>query len=197
VARAQQLFADTGWQRAPDGPLLNVAGEQLTIPWQVVPGDTEFENLGNAVMAYWKQMGVESAVTVLGAAQARQLGVSATFPGATVSGGDTTLANQRTWWHSSGIPREENRFTGSNTAGWVNPQADQLLDRLVASLSEQAQQDDLVELAKLWTNDLPVLPMWLSVEVVSISSRVQGAAPRPLSGPVNFTLWNIHEWDVN
>jgi hypothetical protein len=67
---------------------------------------------------------------------------------------------------------------------------------MLAALTDRDQQEMLVEFARVWSADLQVLPVWLNMEVVTVSSRVSGAQPRPISSPAHVTIWNLHEWDI-
>ncbi len=194
--RAAQLLGELGWRRGTDGVLTNAAGERLVLPWQLEAGDPELANLLAAVSAQWGQLGIEVQPSTLSRAAVRTPEAQATFPGVAPAGGDTTLQNLRIWWHSSAIPRAENRWTGNNRAGWANPQADALLEDFGRQLLPERQQAILVELADLWARELPALPLWFQVETVAIAQRVRNAHPRGNSGGAFATLWNIAEWEV-
>jgi peptide/nickel transport system substrate-binding protein len=196
ATRGSQLLADLGWRRGSDGELANAAGERLVLPWQLESGDQELANLHAALSAQWGRLGITLEPTILSRAAARSPEAQATFPGLAPAGGDTTIQNLRLWWHSSAIPRPENRWTGNNRAGWANPRADALLDELYRQLVPERQQEMLVEIAQLWANDLPALPLWFQVETVAISSRLRNAYPRPNSSGAFATLWNVAEWEL-
>lgn len=194
--RAAQLLADLGWRRGADGVLVSAIGERLDVPWHLTTGDTEVDNLTAAIPAQWKALGIEVHVTPLSRTVAREPEVAANFPGVTLQASDTTVQSMRLWWHSSFIPRPETRWTGNNRAGWANPRADTLLDEFYVTLSDSRRQDLLVEIARLWAQDLPALPIWFQAQTVAIASRVQNASPRPNSGTINNTLWNVADWDI-
>src|SRR5207249_3794544 len=98
----------------------------------------------------------------------------------------TTIESLYRRWHSRGIGREETRFVGENTAQWSNPEADRLLERLLGILSPQERESALVQVAKLFTDDLPALPLYYVPEPVAIHKSLRNARPRPMgSGQYN------------
>ena len=52
-----------------------------------------------------------------------------------------------------------------------------------------------VEFVKLYTRDLPYLPMFYSPEILAIKKGINGITPRIESGGNNMNTWNMHTWD--
>ena len=89
------------------------------------------------------------------------------------------------------VPSEENAWAGQNETGWCNPdydkiskQADNTLERAEAlPLYQQAQE--------MFTENLPVMPLFARVKVMGTSPDVVNFAPNPT---VNSETWNIETW---
>jgi hypothetical protein len=66
--------------------------------------------------------------------------------------------------HSLCVPTAATSWEGSNVSRWRNSRADELLDQLVTATSFQAQLDLLIELQKLFTENIPMLPLFYRPE---------------------------------
>ncbi len=89
------------------------------------------------------------------------------------------------------VPSEENAWAGQNQTGWCNPeydqiakQADNTLERADAlPLYHQAQQ--------IFSEAVPVLPLFARVKVMATTPDVVNFAPNPT---INAETWNIETW---
>ena len=66
--------------------------------------------------------------------------------------------------HSLCIPTVATGWEGNNISHWRNARADDMLDQLATAASFEAQLDLLVELQKLFTEELPMLPLFYRPE---------------------------------
>jgi peptide/nickel transport system substrate-binding protein len=88
-------------------------------------------------------------------------------------------------------PSEENSWAGQNETGWCSPeydkiskQADNTLERAKAlPMYHQAQQ--------IFSENLPVLPLFARVKVMATTPDVVNFMPNPT---VNAETWNIETW---
>lgn len=89
------------------------------------------------------------------------------------------------------VPSEENAWAGQNQTGWCDPvydqiakQADNTLERADAlPLYHQAQQ--------IFSEAVPVLPLFARVKVMATTPDVVNFAPNPT---INAETWNIESW---
>ena len=107
----------------------------------------------------------------------------------------TNLASLWRRWHSSQIPREATRFIGDNEAEWNNPAADRLLDSVNGTVDLRQMEPHLVDLAKVFSDDLPVLPIYFTVEPVAIHKSLRNARPRPNSSGDHTITWDAYQWE--
>ena len=63
-------------------------------------------------------------------------------------------------------------------------------------LVQRGRRDDLVvEFVRLFTQDLPHLPLNYSTEVTTVRAGLTGVYPRNESGAENTRTWNAHLWE--
>jgi len=193
--RALALFQEAGWRRGSDGVLTNDAGERFEVTYRVSASEREHQRIQAAVANYWAGVGIRThmdnvAESIASSAQERAL-----FMGVAHQGGGTTIASLFRRWHSTYIPRPENRFIGDNVANWGNPDADRLLDELERTFMLPDMERVLVNLAKTFTDDMPVLPLYYNPEPVAIHQSLKNARPRPNSSGQHSTTWSAHLWE--
>ena len=69
------------------------------------------------------------------------------------------------------------------------------VDELNTIIPEARATDLQVEFVKLFTRDLPYLPLYYRLEWLAIRKGVTGITPRIESGGQNMNTWNMHLWD--
>jgi peptide/nickel transport system substrate-binding protein len=191
---ALALFRAAGWQLGADGVLANEAGDRFELTFRVQANNQEQIRVQGAVGAYWKEIGVRTTYEAVPRALWSPQD-TARFTGVSVAGGSTTVAALFRRWHSSFIPTAENRYLGDNLARWSHPHADRLLDRIETAFDPQEKEAMLVDLATLFTEELPCLPLYYQAEPVAIHGSLRNVRPRPNSSGQNNTTWDCHQWE--
>jgi len=193
--QALALMEQAGWQRGSDGVLANAAGQRFEIGYRGSAINQEALRVQAAVAKYWSDIGVRVAIENVGEPVFRDLVEHAKYPGVSQRSNGTTVATLFRRWHSSYIPSPENRYTGDNLWFWNNPEADRLLEQLDRSFTPAQVDDTLVQLAKFFTDELPVLPLYYTPEAVAIHHSLKNARPRPNSSGQNGTTWSCFNWE--
>jgi ABC-type transport system substrate-binding protein len=120
-------------------------------------------------------------------AQAQSGQARAQFPGLFTSGGgsgETLLANLST----AGIPREANRWTGSNRGAWSHPEYDRLYEAFNTTLDRAERNRQVIAMMKIFTEELPDFALYFQP---SITAHVAG-----IRGPEGSGAgWNVHTWE--
>jgi peptide/nickel transport system substrate-binding protein len=195
--QANQLLDAAGWQRAADGVRVNGQGDRMVIEYRAVSGDREQEAIRLAVRDFWSQVGVGIDIQNVTSQQSRDPAYRNRWAGVAQLGGNVNVAEWELRWHTRNVPTEANRWTGNNPSRWSNPQADAILDELGTVNLARPRQDDLVmQFVKLWTDQVPALPLVYNTDIVPVATRVTGIVPRSITGINSFFNWNVHEWDV-
>ncbi|HEX6290878.1 MAG TPA: peptide ABC transporter substrate-binding protein [Herpetosiphonaceae bacterium] len=93
-------------------------------------------------------------------------------------------------WSCNAVPLQENGFTGNNFSGWCFEAAEWPLRRANSTLDERARAQDYLKHQQLWTQEVPVIPLFQRPIAVIAHPRMQGVQPDPLA-PVT---WNVDQW---
>lgn len=193
---ALALMQAAGWQRGSDGVLANEAGDRFEISYRAPSGHLEYLNVQGAIGDFWKEIGVRTTFETMPRNLYTDNQEVAKYLGVSVLGGSTTVAALYRRWHSTFIPTAENRFLGDNLPRWNNAQADRLLERLESTFEEREKEARLVELAKLFTNELPCLPLYYQAEPIAVHKSLKNARPRPNSSGQHSTTWDCYQWEL-
>jgi peptide/nickel transport system substrate-binding protein len=86
----------------------------------------------------------------------------------------------------------ENRWNGTNFGGWSNLDYDRLAQQLAGSLDQSERADLMVKMAKLISDELPVVPLYYSLDVIAHVAALRGVEPSP-DGAIG---WNVEKWEL-
>ena len=194
-AKAKQLFMEAGWKPGPDGTLVNGKGERFAVDGVTEAGNKELEQVQAATIAHWKAVGVEVQIKNVTRRQIADEERRANPP--TLQWRERNNSDEYfyTQLSSANIPKAEDKYAGQNFAGWNNPRADEITNRLEEILLQPGARLLKAELMRLLSQDLPWLPLYYFSEHVTVRSNVKGVEPRQAAGVRNATVWNIHRWE--
>jgi peptide/nickel transport system substrate-binding protein len=189
-ARAQQLLADVGWRRGPDGLLRNERGEEIVLPFSTTAGVGEREQLQAVIANMWKTVGF--GIVIENAPASIQSDPSYQFPTTDLSGIGTEF--------ESNIPRIDgrNRRTpqnprGANVWGYSNDEVDVLIDRWLRTFDRGEQIEIEAAVIHRVSEDLPILPINYRVEAIAVARGIDGVPIRGAKAASTNT-WNIETW---
>lgn len=172
AVRATRELADIGWQRAVDGRLLNQAGEQVQIDLRGSAGSTKETNF---VAQLWRQtLGMDVAEETVPTARQQDREYRAKFPGLEFrsSNGDNVFS----LFDSRARPTAENRWVGGNPTSYVNPAYDRLLESFFSAFEQPQQAAVIKEMSEILASDLPILPMYVRVDLAPVRKGVRALA---------------------
>lgn len=195
-ARSRQLLEDAGWQTGIDGILINGQGQRFVIDGRTTDAEGEVGRVQLTNAADWRRAGIQVNINNISSQLDATPEYRNQWTGAYWASWNLVLEDLRGQWHTSVIPRPENRFAGGNRARWSNPRADALIEEMAVTLDDRAWDSNLVEIARLWTSELPHIPLYYINEVVTYGKGISGVAPRSETGSDNTVTWNVHEWDT-
>ena len=99
--------------------------------------------------------------------------------------------NREDYMNSRNIPSEKNGGVGNNYPGYRNARVDELSTKGASTIDEKARKPIYCELQQIWTDELPVLPLFQRVSQMIARARLQNFKPTPSSTP---ETWNVYEW---
>jgi peptide/nickel transport system substrate-binding protein len=94
-------------------------------------------------------------------------------------------------YYCTEIPSEENSWAGQNETGWCNPEYDRVGKQASSTLEREASLPLYAEAQRIFTDELPVLPLFARVKVMATAQNVVNFAP---NATVNSELWNVETW---
>jgi len=93
-------------------------------------------------------------------------------------------------WSCAGVPDEANNWTGNNFAGWCFFEANEAINTATTSLDPSEQVTAYIRQQQLFTQELPVLPLFQRIDVLIARPGLTGWQLDPTAP---FT-WNISSW---
>jgi peptide/nickel transport system substrate-binding protein len=198
-ARARELLREAGYAPGPDG-IMRKGNQRLSLKYYTVVGNQMRLLTSQIAQANLKDVGIEVQLEYLPIAE--MFATAATSPGPLTA--RTFDIGQYAWsapedpsttrnlYHSSAIPSRDNSYVGQNYPGFRDPRNDELLTLAANSLDTEARTQWYAEQQKLWTEALPVIPLFARTNVHATKRSVQNYRPGPTSTvPVT---WNSHDW---
>ncbi len=101
-------------------------------------------------------------------------------------------SDPRGWerWSCAGVPNASNGWTGNNFPGWCFYEADKAIRVATTSLSREERAAAYLRQQQLFTQEIPVLPLFQRVDLVLANPSLTGVGADPTAP---FT-WNIATW---
>jgi peptide/nickel transport system substrate-binding protein len=185
LRRAEQLMGEAAYAKSADGTYVGRAGRFATELMVIAQPQNEAEM--SIMAAGWRQAGFDIREAILPAAQAQSGQVRASFSGLFTSGGGSgegLLANLA----SSGIPRAENRWTGSNRGAWSNPEYDRLFEAFNTTLDRRERNRQVIDMMRIFTAELGAFSLYFQPAIAAHVAALRGPE---LSG----AGWDVQLWE--
>lgn len=93
-------------------------------------------------------------------------------------------------WSCRAVPAETNNWTGNNFSGWCFRNADRAIRVAATSWNREERLQAYRQQQQLFTQELPVLPLFQRLVVTLMSPGLRGVHPDP-TAPIT---WNIATW---
>ena len=195
-AEALRLLAESGWKRGPDEALRNDRGEPLTLTLVTIAGDKLRSQVAEVIQAQWSELGMEVKISP----QSARLLFSETLarsnlpPGGVaiwrwvVGSEDAHYAN--TLWK----PKDEHNLDHLlKKSPWGRVRRNiELIEQAVKTVDPEERYALLREQQEIWAEELPSLPLYWHVRVVTVERSLQGYDPHPFAE----IGWNVEQWDI-
>lgn len=191
--RAKTLLAEAGWTEMRGGIRYNKAGERLTFALMTTAGNRTRELIQQIVQSQWRRVGVDARI--LNQPARVFFGTTVTrrkFDGvalfAWISAPESV---PRSTLHSKFIPTAANNWSGQNSTGFRNAEADTLIDRIERELDREKRKALWHRLQVLYAEELPALPLFFRADGYVLPPWLEGVVPT--GHQYSSTLW-IEQW---
>lgn len=191
--RARKLLEEAGWTEIRGGIRHNKAGERLTFALMTTAGNRTRELVQQIIQSQWRQIGVDARI---------QNQPARVFFGTTVTqrkfDGLALFAwisepesVPRATLHSRFIPTAANNWSGQNTTGFRNAEADRLIDAIERELDREKRRALWHRLQLVYAEELPALPLFFRADGYVLPHWLHGV--EPTGHQYSTTLW-IETW---
>lgn len=181
LRRSEQLMNEAGLFKGADG--LYASPTQGRLNWEsMVFAGAENEAVNSVLSNMWRRVGFDMTETVLPASMVsdREFRAHHRTMFTSDSGSLQSLG-------TAGIPTAQNRWTGSNRGSWSNPEYDRIVELYETSLDREQRIGHMIELARIYSEDLPSTPIFYRVTATPHHTCLAG----PSDDVTDIHLW---EW---
>lgn len=185
--QARQLLDEAGLVRGADGRYFASAGEPFGFEFGfILQANNERENA--IFVDSLQRLGVNAVSQPLSSVQLRDPHARVSFSGAFTAGASNLLDHTR-----DEIPTAEKRWQGKNRGGWENPEFNRLASLFITTLEPAERTRIIVSVARIFSQELPGIPHYLSTSPVAWTSRLANVPSG--TGPGIEPLALIHRWE--
>jgi peptide/nickel transport system substrate-binding protein len=187
--RVEQLMSEAGLTKGGDGYYQSPSEGRLH--WEIkTSGSVDNETEISILASTWRTKGFDFQQAILPAALAQDGQARATFP-TLYSFGTAGTEIMLSGMNTAGIPRADNRWTGSNRGGWSNAEFDRLSETLTLTLEPDRRAQLVAQMAGIFSREMVAIPLYFYGYPVAATSNVVGLGP--VVQETTFE-WNIHQW---
>jgi peptide/nickel transport system substrate-binding protein len=187
--RAQQLMEEAGYAKGSDGFFTGSNGQHVQFSLTSSAG-TKNESEAATYVDSLRKAGFSANQRILPAAQIADPEVRATLPGLQVRG----VGHQLVTYTSEQVPGPNNRWRGENRGGWSNADYDHFFDVYSSTLAERDRINAVVQMNRLLTEEVPVIPHYFGAEVNAHVAGVKGPIARQAPTTSGAFLY-VHTWE--
>ncbi len=189
--RAAALLDSVGWRRGGDGILVKATGERFDMELRS-SGTSEFERIFTLMKRDYGQLGIELSLLSFGG-RIQDPSIQAYFPGMLQTGFPFNFPTFGNRWQSRNVDGPENRFSGGNRSGYINPALDTVLDNLERAIRPQDEARLYGDAWRILTEEMAVMSLYFVPQSVAVRKGITGALPKNPSG---LPTWRVQTWDV-
>lgn len=193
--KAASFLDEAGYKKGASG-YLEKDGKRLSLSIMTTAQNKTREIVEVFIQEQLKKLGIEVTITneparVFFGETLRKR----SFPGMAMFAWTSSPDNPpRSILHSSEIPTEKNAWNGQNVPGWRNARNDQILEAVYREFDPQKRKALMVEQQKLYTDDLPVLPICMRADIAVIPANLSGFR---ITGHQFHSTMTIEDWKLN
>jgi peptide/nickel transport system substrate-binding protein len=191
--KAAALLDAAGWRLGADGWRHDAHGNRLIVSLMTTADNRTRALVSEIMQAYWRRIGVDvrlklqPARVFFGRTVAHRL-----FPGlAMYAWISAPGSSPRSTLSSKMIPTKANGWSGQNSPGFRDPEADRLIDAIETELDPVKRKALWKRLQQIYADQLPALPLYFRANAFVIPRWLKGIRPTGHLAP--STLW-VEDW---
>lgn len=179
-ASGNQILEDVGWIDHDNNPstprqalgVTNVPAETPLVLNYITSSATQRHQVAEIFAQSLAECGIGLAVNYLNASDFYAQGPTGPLFGrqfdlAEYAMGVNSLEPQCSWFTSSQIPSEENRWVGTNVSGYQNPIFDAACEKALQTVSTDPEYAFHQEAQAIFAADVPSIPLYLRLKVAA------------------------------
>lgn len=190
-AKAKALLAEAGYTPGSDG-ILQKGGKRLSFTFMTTSGNRVRESVQQVLQTMWKAVGIEVQLTT----QPARVYFGDTLPSrkfelamyAWVFGPESDCEGLYT---GDTIPGPGGTGSGQNFPGYKNDEVTRICHAVPSELDEVKRASMLRRMQELFTDDVPVIPLYLRADFVSHKPGLTPFLPTGAGMPIT---WNAQQW---
>lgn len=193
--KAIALLEEAGWTPGADGVRVK-NGKKLELNIMTTADNKTRELVEQYIQAELKKIGVavsiknEPARVFFGETTSKRA-----FPAmAMYAWTSSPDSPPRSTMHSKEIPTEANGWSGQNYPGFRNARVDEIFDKIFAEFDSAKRQAMMVELQKIYTDEVPVISLYLRSQIAVAPAKLAGFE---LSGHLFYSTFSVEKWSFD
>jgi peptide/nickel transport system substrate-binding protein len=188
-ARAAAMLGEAGWQRGADG-MLSKFGERFRLAYRAGTANADSSMIFPVLEQQYRKVGIEFVLDLSNSSDAQD---EATFSGVWFTALPVNQTGFLSRFNGANIAGPHNRWSTSNRIGYVNPAADDLLNRIDRTLRREERMALWAEANRILVDEVAYLPLYNFPYPYFVRKHVVGATP---GNPINPPTYFVHTWDV-
>ena len=192
-----QLLAEAGWTDTDGDGFVDRNGLKFEVTINTTSGNAMREIITQVTQEDMRTCGVDVIIELLPSTQYFADGPDGPLFGRIFDLGEfawlTGVEPPVDLYYCDQWPSEESGWSGQNNPGYCNPAYDSLGKQAEGTLSRDAQAPLYAEAQAIFSDDLPVLPLF---QRISVSATRPGILNYMPNATINSAMWNIWEWDI-
>lgn len=194
-AKAESLLDEAGWKKGADGYRYK-EGAKLAFPIMTTAQDKTRELVEVFLQSEWKKIGIELTI---------KNEPARVYFGETVRKGQYPAMALFAWTsnpdnppkaqlHSHNIPTEKNGYSGQNSGGWANAEADQLMENVYGEFDIEKRKTMMHRLMQIYMTDIPTIPLYMRAELAVLPKALKNIT---ITGHQFYSTFWVEEWTVD
>jgi peptide/nickel transport system substrate-binding protein len=191
------LLAEAGWTDTDGDEIVDRNGIPFSVSINTTSGNKMREIITQITQEDMKSCGVEVIIELMPASEYFGDGPDGPLFGRHFDLGEfawlTGVEPPTNLYYCDQWPSEDNGWSGQNVVGYCNPAYDEAGKVADGTLSRDEQKPLFAKAQKIFSDDLPVLPLFQRISVSATRPEIKNYSPDPT---INSAMWNIWEWEL-